>query len=127
MRQSNIMLRIQADLLQIAVKRPNMVETTALGAAIAAGLKAKFWENMDHVKHCIGSGSSYQDFEPTITPEKARKLKEGWKDAISRCFRNKEDVIIIKPTESESMVNGHVLVGLMMGVLAFSLFWGRRK
>jgi len=91
MTASNVMLQIQADLLQISVMRPKMVETTALGAAIAAGLQVGFWDDIKHVQHCIATGSSYEDFEPSITEGKAEKLKVGWKDAIGRCFRNKDD------------------------------------
>lgn len=139
MSQSDIMLQIQADLLQIPVVKPTMIETTALGAAIAAGLHSTiaFWENLNHVKHCIGSKRI--EFEPSITKNKANKLKQGWDDAISRCFKNgmendqfpgvdrKNSVVVIKEPELQSGLNGATLLGVMMGVLALSIYWGRRN
>ena len=47
---SNFMLQFQADLLQIPVIRPKMVETTAAGAAFLAGLATGVWENTDELK-----------------------------------------------------------------------------
>ena len=129
MSQSDIMLQIQSDLLQIPVIRPTMIETTALGAAIAAGLKVGFWSDMDDVKHCVGSKRI--EFEPSVTNKKAVQLKRGWKDAINRCFKDqdgdkKDFVIVIEPSESDSLLNGHMMVGLMMGVLALAIVWKQR-
>ena len=125
MTQSDVMLGIQADLLQISVMRPKMVETTALGAAIAAGLQVGFWDDLQHVTHCIASGSSYEDFEPSITQKKADKLKEGWKDAIGRCFKNSQHgdnekaVIVNAPSVSDAkdnvMMNRNFAAGLVIG------------
>merc|ERR1712228_653681 len=131
MSQSDIMLRIQSDLLQIPVIRPMMIETTALGAAIAAGLKVGFWSNMNDVKHCVGSKDGRIEFEPSVTNKKAMQLKRGWKDAINRCFKEDDDdkrdsVIIIKASESDSLISGNMMVALMMGVLTFALVWRQR-
>eukprot|EP01084_Bolivina_argentea_P073461 133307_1 len=85
MSASDIMLEYQSNLLQINVIRPVMIETTALGAAIAAGLYVGFWSDLNEVKDCIGKKRKV--FKPSITEKKAMLLRKGWKDAISRCFK----------------------------------------
>ena len=46
---SDVLLQMQADLLRIPVDRPEMVETTAFGAAALAGLSCGFWRDMDEI------------------------------------------------------------------------------
>eukprot|EP01083_Nonionella_stella_P123430 371913_1 len=121
MTQSDVMLRFQADLLQIPVVRPAMIETTALGAAIVAGLKVQFWDDLDDVKRCVGASKT--EFTPSITRDKAIRLKDGWKDAIGRCFKN--DAPKKQSTTGSSMGGvyaGVVGVGFVLGVLACKLY-----
>ena len=48
-RVSDVLLQMQADLLRIPVDRPEMVETTAFGAAALAGLSCGFWQSMEEL------------------------------------------------------------------------------
>eukprot|EP01083_Nonionella_stella_P168069 566347_1 len=121
MAQSDVMLRFQADLLQIPVVRPAMIETTALGAAIVAGLKVQFWDDLDDVKRCVGGSKT--EFKPSITRDKAIRLKDGWKDAIGRCFKNDA----LKQSTTGSSIGGvyvgvYMCVGFMLGVFACELY-----
>eukprot|EP01084_Bolivina_argentea_P073462 133309_1 len=122
MSASDIMLEYQSNLLQINVIRPVMIETTALGAAIAAGLYVGFWSDLNEVKDCIGKKRKV--FKPSITEKKAMLLRKGWKDAISRCFKNDK---IIEEKQYESNINGSILVGVMMGILALSVYWRKKS
>ncbi len=47
---NDLLMQIQADVLQVPVIRPKVAETTALGAAYAAGLAVKFWKNKDEMR-----------------------------------------------------------------------------
>ena len=48
--QNDLLMQIQADVVQVPVIRPKVAETTALGAAYAAGLAVKFWQNKDEMR-----------------------------------------------------------------------------
>ncbi len=78
----NLLLQIQADLLQIPVERPEMVETTAFGAAALAGLAVGFWESPDEI-------SAIQKidrvFEPSISRDEADARFVKWQQAVERC------------------------------------------
>lgn len=78
----NLLLQIQADLLQIPVERPEMVETTAFGAAALAGLAVGFWESPDEI-------SAIQKidrvFEPSISRDEADARFAKWQQAVERC------------------------------------------
>ncbi|TPX43717.1 glycerol kinase [Synchytrium endobioticum] len=77
---SDISMQIQADLLGIPVERPNMRESTALGAAIAAGLGVNVWKTIDDIEITDTSDS----FVPLIgCEERDAKLTE-WKKAVSK-------------------------------------------
>jgi len=77
----NLMMQIQADLLETKVIRPKVTEITALGAAYLAGLAVGFWTELDELK---GQWQAERIFYPSISPQDVKKAKEGWKNAISR-------------------------------------------
>lgn len=80
---SNIPKQTQADLISIPVYRPKMRETTALGAAIAAGLAAGMWRNFAELRDINRAGGAV--FEPRITrAESANKFAE-WEKAVRMC------------------------------------------
>ena len=62
---SDICMQIQADLLGIPVERPKMRESTALGAAIAAGIGARVWKSVDDIHITDGSDT----FVPKVAHE----------------------------------------------------------
>jgi glycerol kinase len=77
-------MQIQADVLNIDVDRPQMRETTALGAAIAAGLAMGVWKSIDNLKNVNTEGRTV--FQSKISDRKREKMYGGWKEAITRSF-----------------------------------------
>ena len=78
---SNIMMQIQADMIQTKVNRPKCVETTALGAAYLAGLAVGFWTSRDEIENIREVAKV---FEPQMPKEERDKLYAGWKRAVER-------------------------------------------
>ena len=70
-----------ADILQITVVRPAMVETTALGAAYAAGLQSGVYESLEQIAQLWAEDAR---FEPGIQPAQAEQRYAGWLDAVAR-------------------------------------------
>lgn len=81
---SDVCMQIQADVLNIQVHRPQMRETTALGAAIAAGLAMGVWKNVEDLHGVNTDGKTV--FESQITDEKRDQMYNGWKEAVKRSF-----------------------------------------
>ncbi|KAF2670093.1 glycerol kinase [Microthyrium microscopicum] len=80
MSNSELCMQTQADLISIPVDRPKMRETTALGAAIAAGLAVKVWNNIDELKDINTIGGTI--YEPKITKEDSSKMFTRWEKAV---------------------------------------------
>ena len=83
---NNLMMQFQADILGTSVIRPQVTETTALGAAYLAGLAVGYWDSIDHIKSQWGVE---KEFTPQADAETVEALKEGWADAIRRTFTDK--------------------------------------
>ncbi|KAI8357311.1 hypothetical protein EDC96DRAFT_465321 [Choanephora cucurbitarum] len=81
---SDVCMQIQADLLNIEVERPQMRETTALGAAIAAGLAMGIWNSIEDLAQVNNDGKTI--FRSQISDRKREKMYNGWKEAITRSF-----------------------------------------
>ena len=77
--RNNLMMQFQADVLDTAVIRPKVTETTAMGACYLAGLAVGFWSSLDEIK---AQWQAEHVFEPSGADTAA--LKAGWADAISR-------------------------------------------
>lgn len=73
----------QADLISIPVNRPKMRETTALGAAIAAGIAAGVWSNLEELQNVNTDGQT--TFNPSIEREEADKRFSRWEKAVEMC------------------------------------------
>eukprot|EP01084_Bolivina_argentea_P034881 64613_1 len=92
MSQSDILLKIQSNILQIPIKRSLLIESTAFGAAIAAGLckKVNVWNDLKDAKRSFSANNLNDDKQrivyPNMTKKAADKKKQGWNDAIKRCF-----------------------------------------
>ncbi|RAO71039.1 uncharacterized protein BHQ10_007051 [Talaromyces amestolkiae] len=80
MSNSDLAMQIQADLSSIPVYRPKMRETTALGAAIAAGLALGLWRNFTELRDINRAGGAV--FEPSVTPEKSAEMFSTWEKAV---------------------------------------------
>ena len=78
---SDIMMQIQADMINTPVNRPKCVETTALGAAYLAGLAIGFWSDLEEIE-AIREVSRV--FEPKMSEEERTRLYAGWKRAVER-------------------------------------------
>jgi glycerol kinase len=78
---NNTLMQIQADVLQIPVVRPQVTETTALGAAYLAGLAAGVWPNRDAIKQ---QWRVDRQFDPKISTDEAAALRATWRRAVER-------------------------------------------
>lgn len=78
---NDLLMQFQADILDVPVIRPSVAETTALGAAYAAGLAVGFWKNLDELRANWQEG---QRWLPRRDPPKRDQLYSNWKKAVSR-------------------------------------------
>lgn len=78
---NDFLMQFQADILEIPVVRPLIIETTALGTAYLAGLAIDYWENREELRD---HWKMKKCFEPKMTKEERGKLIDGWKKAIER-------------------------------------------
>lgn len=77
------LMQFQSDILGVPVIRPTVAETTALGAAYAAGLAVGFWEKVEDLRANWGKDKQWQ---PQMDAGTRAKLYEGWKKAVTRTF-----------------------------------------
>ena len=77
------LMQFQADMVNVSVIRPKVAETTALGAAYAAGLAVGFWQNIDELRANWGKD---KEWTPEMDAEKRESLYKGWKKAVTRTF-----------------------------------------
>ncbi len=87
MAASNWSMQFLADILNATIDRPEILETTGLGAAWLAGMKANFYPDQEGFSN---SWKLEKRFEPQIEESKRIALYDGWKDAISRTLTKKE-------------------------------------
>ncbi len=80
---NELLMQFQADILGVPVIRPTVAETTALGAAYAAGLATGFWGKIDDLRANWGSDKQWQ---PRMPAETREKLFKGWKKAVTKTF-----------------------------------------
>ncbi len=78
---NDLLMQFQADMLDAAVVRPRVTETTALGAAYAAGLATGYWKNTDDLKRNWGIDRTWQ---PTMPKDQRAKLYASWQKAVAR-------------------------------------------
>jgi glycerol kinase len=78
---NNLLMQFQADMLQVPVVRPKVIETTALGAAYLAGLASGFWKNREDVSR---AWQVDRVFEPAKSADEATHRRARWKEALSR-------------------------------------------
>jgi glycerol kinase len=78
-----LLMQFQADVLGVPVIRPKVAETTALGAAYAAGLAVGFWSAPDDLR---ANWASDREWRPTMEPARREKEYGLWKKAVTRTF-----------------------------------------
>lgn len=80
---NTLLMQFQADILGVPVVRPTVTETTALGAAYAAGLAVGFWKDAEELRRNWGVDHIFQ---PVMTEERKESLYSGWNKAMERTF-----------------------------------------
>jgi len=80
---NDTLMQFQADILGVPVVRPVVAETTALGAAYAAGLAVGYWRGLDDLRR---NWQIDRTWEPAMAGETRAKLYRGWKKAIERAM-----------------------------------------
>lgn len=81
--RNNFLMQFQADLINAPLRRPECVETTALGAAYLAGLAVGYWADKNEI---VNSWKTEKEFLPQMSEEKREKELAGWKQAVSSSF-----------------------------------------
>ena len=80
---NELLMQFQADILDLDVVRPEVVETTALGAAYAAGIAVGFWEGQEELAEHWSVDCRWS---PQMRSEERERLYRTWKKAVTRTF-----------------------------------------
>ena len=80
---NELLMQFQSDILGVPVIRPTVAETTALGAAYAAGLAVGFWKEVEDLRENWGVD---KEWHPKMDEKTREKLYKGWKKAVTRTF-----------------------------------------
>ena len=78
---NNFLMQFQSDVLGVQVDRPQVIETTALGAAYLAGLAVGYWKDKDEV---VKNWAISRSFTPELAEERRKELLDGWHRAVDR-------------------------------------------
>jgi glycerol kinase len=78
---NSLLMQFQADILGVDVVRPEVAETTALGAAYAAGLGAGYWGSLDELRANWHEGGRWS---PAMAPPERERLYADWRKAVER-------------------------------------------
>jgi len=78
---NNFLMQFQSDILDVQVDRPEVIETTALGAAYLAGLAVGYWKDQAEIAK---NWALSRSFEPKMEEDKRVELLQGWHKAIGR-------------------------------------------
>jgi glycerol kinase len=81
--KNDLLMQFQSDLLNVPVIRPTITETTALGAAYAAGLAVGFWKNQDVLREYWKEDRRWY---PDMSDAERQRQYQFWKKAVSRTF-----------------------------------------
>jgi glycerol kinase len=79
--QNDLLMQLQADLLGVPLQRPQMLESTALGAALLAGLGVGLWRSLAEVAQAQRLDRT---FTPQLGPSEVAAMKQRWADAVKR-------------------------------------------
>lgn len=80
---NNLLMQFQSDILGVPVDRPEVIETTALGAAYLAGLAVGVWENKEDL---VKNWQLNARFSPQMEQPEKDKLYKGWQKAVKRAM-----------------------------------------
>jgi glycerol kinase len=85
---NDFLMQFQSDILGVPVERPEIIETTALGAAYLAGLAIGFWKDQSMIAE---QRKVNRKFRPYMSDDKKEKLYAGWKKAVKRSMHWEEE------------------------------------
>ena len=85
---NDFLMQFQSDILGVPVERPEIIETTALGAAYLAGLAIGFWKDQSMIAE---RRKVNRKFRPYMSDDKKEKLYAGWKKAVKRSMHWEEE------------------------------------
>ncbi|MEW9550228.1 glycerol kinase GlpK [Nonomuraea sp. NPDC050783] len=80
---NDLCMQLQSDILGVPVSRPVVAETTALGAAYAAGLAVGYWRDLDELR---SHWAEDRRWEPSWGPEERERAYAGWRKAVTKSF-----------------------------------------
>jgi glycerol kinase len=80
---NDLLMQFQADILNVPVVRPRITETTALGAAYAAGLATGFWKTTDEL---LANWGKDKEWVPNMSSDDRETQFAKWKKAVNRSF-----------------------------------------
>ena len=80
---NDLLMQFQSDILNVPVIRPKVAETTALGAAYAAGLAVGFWKDYGELR---ANWAKDKEWHPAMSTKLRKTLYSGWKKAVTRTF-----------------------------------------
>jgi glycerol kinase len=80
---NELLMQFQADILDVSVVRPKVAETTALGAAYAAGLAVGYWKDLDELR---ANWSEDKRWEPSLDAAERERVYRNWKKAVTKSF-----------------------------------------
>ena len=83
MTANDLLMQFQADLVGVDVVRPTISETTALGAAYAAGYAVGYWDSLDQIRDMWAESARWS---PAMDPDQRDELIQRWRQAIERSF-----------------------------------------
>lgn len=83
MTQNDLLMQFQADMVGVDVVRPVITETTALGAAYAAGLAVGFWGGLEEIRQLWAESARWS---PTMPESRRDQLLSRWRQAIERSY-----------------------------------------
>ena len=81
--RNELLMQFQADVLGVPVVRPEVIETTALGAAYAAGLAVGFWPTLDDLR---ANWHVDREWTPQLDPAGRAAAYHWWQKAVGRTF-----------------------------------------
>ena len=91
---NNFLMQFQADMIDAPVKRPQCVETTAMGAAYLAGLAVGYWKDKEDV---VNNQKIDRIFTPEMEEEERKAKRKGWNKAVKYAYGWAKD----EPEEEE--------------------------
>ena len=81
---NNLLMQFQADLTGVRIIRPSVLESTALGAAMFAGLAVGFWHSTDEICTLL---KPERTFTPKADPAEMDRRRNLWHEAVRRSLR----------------------------------------